>query len=226
VKKAEQILEQQLSKHKTPGLQYYFFNRVTKTFTALAILQLVEKGLLKLDDPASDYLPEFPYPKTITDPSFHAKGYQKRWSLLNLVLGFLINKSNYVDQSEGPWNSFRNFYVNCPSYGGLIGSGSGFIPYLQELLRPDCRLISEESKRMLFTENITNKGKHTGMCLAWFKGELNRHTYFTHAGGGFYYCEIRFYPELGKGSVIMFNRSGMSDERFLDKVDNLSLKQM
>ena len=57
------------------------------------------------------------------------------------------------------------------------------------------------------------------MCLAWFKGELNGETYYTHAGGGFYYCEIRLYPDLEKGSVIMFNRSGMSDERFLDKVD-------
>ncbi len=57
------------------------------------------------------------------------------------------------------------------------------------------------------------------MCLSWFKGELNGHTYFAHAGGGLYYCEIRLYPELGKGSVIMFNRSGMTDARFLDKTD-------
>ena len=56
------------------------------------------------------------------------------------------------------------------------------------------------------------------MCLSWFKGELEGHTYFAHAGGGFYYCEIRLYPELGTGSVIMFNRTGMTDARFLDKV--------
>ena len=57
------------------------------------------------------------------------------------------------------------------------------------------------------------------MCLSWFKGELEGQTYFAHAGGGFYYCEIRLYQELGRGSVIMFNRSGMTDARFLDKVD-------
>jgi hypothetical protein len=41
-----------------------------------------------------------------------------------------------------------------------------------------------------------------------------------YAGGGCgYYCEIRVYPDAGIGSVIMFNRSGMKDERFLDKLD-------
>jgi hypothetical protein len=57
------------------------------------------------------------------------------------------------------------------------------------------------------------------MCLSWFKGDLQGNTYFAHAGGGFYYCEIRLYPDLGTGSVIMFNRSGMRDVRFLDNVD-------
>ena len=96
MKTAQQILDHQLSKHNTPGLQYYFFDKdsiiysyeggladiinqqkvtenttfnaysVTKTFTALSILQLTEKGMFGLDDPVSDYLPDFPYPKTIT----------------------------------------------------------------------------------------------------------------------------------------------------------------
>ena len=30
----------------------------------------------------------------------------------------------------------------------------------------------------------------------------------------------RLYPDAGIGSVIMFNRSGMKDERFLDKLDH------
>ena len=58
------------------------------------------------------------------------------------------------------------------------------------------------------------------MCLGWFAGDLNGNKYFAHAGGGGgYYCEIRIYPDLNKGSVIFFNRSGMSDERYLDKLD-------
>ena len=352
MKTAQQILDHQLSKHNTPGLQYYFFDKdsiiysyeggladiinqqkvtenttfnaysVTKTFTALSILQLTEKGMFGLDDPVSDYLPDFPYPRTITirqllthssgipnplplkwihsanehdtfdsksffkeifqrhqktkfrqneqfsysnlgyvllgmlieqvsgltyeeyvvnhiikklgippdqlgfnipDVNLHAKGYQKRWSILNFILGFMIDKSTIVDRVEGRWTSYINHCVNGTSYGGLIGSGGGFVSYLQELLKSDCRLISEEFKQQLFTENRLANGKGSKMCLSWFKGELNGDTYYTHAGGGFYYCEIRLYPDLGKGSVIMFNRTGMTDARFLDKVDSVFL---
>jgi hypothetical protein len=31
--------------------------------------------------------------------------------------------------------------------------------------------------------------------------------------------DLRIYPELGVGSVILFNRTGVSDERILDKLD-------
>jgi D-alanyl-D-alanine carboxypeptidase len=119
--------------------------------------------------------------------------------------------------------AFKNFYVNGPSYGGLKGTGNAFVTYLQELLKPDNQLITKNSKKVLFTENILTNGKQSKMCLSWFKGDLNGHTYYTHAGGGFYYCEIRLYPDLGKGSVIIFNRFGMSDERILDEFDKFLL---
>ena len=46
---------------------------------------------------------------------------------------------------------------------------------------------------------------------------------FTFVGDGFSLWlsifEIRIYPQIKRGSVIFFNRSGMSDTRFLDKLD-------
>lgn len=39
---------------------------ITKTLTALAILQLVDRGVLGLDDPVTDLLPGLPYPRDIT----------------------------------------------------------------------------------------------------------------------------------------------------------------
>ena len=129
-----------------------------------------------------------------------------------------------MDTAEGKWKPFNNYYVNGNSYGGLIGNPAGFQKYIQELLKPDCLLISDQYKEMLFNENLTNSNKSTGMCLSWFRGQLNKQEYFAHAGGGGgFYCEIRIYPKLGKGSVIMFNRSGMKDERFLDKLDILHI---
>lgn len=345
---AEHFLSGQIAGQKTPGLQYYHFNQenilysycgglaniekqvevtaettfnaysVTKTFTALSILQLAEKGLMDLDQPAGNYLPDFPYTGDITirhllthtagipnplplswvhspdehdsfdykvyfedlfrkhsktkrkpnvkfaytnlgyvllgmiiekisgqsyteyvsgniikksginpgklgftipEARLHAKGYQKRISFTNIILGILLDKSIYMDRKVGRWISVKDLLVNGTPYGGLIGSGKSFVPYLQELLKPDNRLVSDNYRKQLFIENFTSDNKATGMCLSWFRGHLNGHTYFAHAGGGFYYCEIRLYKELGRGSVIMFNRAGMTDERFLDKVD-------
>jgi CubicO group peptidase (beta-lactamase class C family) len=349
MKSAEHFLSGQISNHRTPGIQYYFFNQdtilysyhggyadlekgkkvtgattfhaysVTKTFTALAILQLEEQGRVDLDRPVLEYLPEFPYPSDITirhllthtsgisnplplkwvhtadqhdsfhyeeffetvfrqsdrtkfrpgekfaysnlgyvllgmligkvsgqgyvgyvreqiiiragipqekldftipDINLHAKGYQKRFSFTSLILGILLDTSKMIHKKEGRWISAHPFYVNGAPYGGMVGSGMGFTSYVQELLKPDSRFLSDEYKAKLFKENKTNNGKATGMCLGWFMGNLKGHTYFAHAGGGgFYYCEVRIYPESGSGSVVMFNRSGMTDARFLDKVD-------
>lgn len=157
---------------------------------------------------------------TIINSNQHAKGYHKKYSFSNIILGLLINKSKYIDTTEGKWNSFKNNYVNGASYGGLIGTPNAFVRYIQELLKSDCKLITDRYKKMLFTENYANNNNATGMCLSWFTGQLNGKQYFAHAGGGGgYYCEIRIYPDLDIGSVIMFNRTGMSDERYLDKLD-------
>ena len=79
----------------------------------------------------------------------------------------------------------------------------------------------------MFNENYTIANRATGMCLSWFRGTLNGQEYFSHAGGGGgYYDEIRIYPNLGIGSVIMYNRSGMTDKRFLDKLDKYYVNEM
>ena len=349
----EKILLDQIRKNRSPSVQYAIFNKdsliksyafgyvdienqikadrattynaysVTKTFTALAILQLSEFSKLRIEDPIKDYLSDFPYNPKITikqvlthsagipnpmplawihlsseteafdrdeffkkilakhkntianpdekftysnlgyvilgkliekvsgfkyedyiqnkiigplgirksemgfeihDTTSHATGYQKKYSLTNAILGLLIDKSKYMSKSGPGWKPFKPFYVNGPSYGGLIGTREAFIKYIQELLQPECKLITDDSRKILFTENKTLEGRPTGMCLSWFKGYLTGHEYFTHAGGGGgYYCEIRVYPRLNKGSVVFFNRTGMSDQRFLDQIDKFYL---
>jgi CubicO group peptidase (beta-lactamase class C family) len=292
---------------------------VTKTFTALSVLQLAERNKVDIELPIKNYLSEFPYApevtirqlmshsagipnpiplswihladdhtsfnrndffshifirnnKTISDPNDkyaysnlgyvilgqliekvsglsyedyvrkniitplkispgeldftsagmkqHAVGYHKNSFISTIILGLLIKKSMYMGKGEGSWIPFKDNYVNGAAYGGLIGTSNAFVSYVQELLKPNCTLLSDDYKKMLFTENYTNKKKASGMCLSWFCGHLNGRQYFAHAGGGGgYYCEIRIYPEHGIGSVVMFNRTGFSDERFLDKLD-------
>jgi CubicO group peptidase (beta-lactamase class C family) len=152
----------------------------------------------------------------------HATGYHKRFSFSNLILGFMMDKSKFYGPVEGKWNSFNNLYLNGAPHGGLIGTPQAFVTYLQALMNDDSGLISEDSKTLLFKENETNNGKKTGMALGWFVGELEGQKYLAHAGGGGgYYCEIRIYPDINRGSVIFFNRSGMTDERILDEFDVL-----
>lgn len=347
----EQVLNFEIERGKSPSVQYYIFDQykildsfqkgfadiegqkkvdinttynafsITKTFTALAILQMVEDGKLELEKPVIHYLPDFPYGTSITakhllnhasgipnpiplswihlenehqtfdrnsffntvfdknkkvkfkpnekfaysnlgyvilgqliekisgksyeayvfeniiqkisvvqgdltftipDMDNHAKGYTKRMSFGYFIMSFFINKSKFMGASEGKWRSFKKFYVNGAPYGGLIGKPKSFVKYIQELLNDNSNLISKAYKAKLFQENKNIQGKNTGMCLSWFAGELNGIRYYAHAGGGGgYYCEIRIYPEIKMGSVIFFNRTGMSDERYLDKVDKL-----
>jgi D-alanyl-D-alanine carboxypeptidase len=156
----------------------------------------------------------------INQPTVHARGYHKRWSFSNALLGFFIDKSQFMDHPESRWKPFNHFYVNDPAYGGIIGSPTGFVAYLQELLKDESTLIADEYKQQLFTENVLSNGSPSGMCMSWFTGNLNGNRFFTHAGGGGgYYIELRLYPDIDTGSIIIFNRSGMRDERFLGKVD-------
>lgn len=347
MKNINSFLKDQVDNHQTPSIQYAFFDTdsiiyemryglrnvktkeqvdsatlyhlysVTKTFTALSVLQLAQNGKVVLDKPVSFYLPEFPYSKEITiqqllshtagipnplplkwihlaeehdgfkrdnffaevfkansklefepgtefkysnlgyvflgqlvervsgqsfekyvteniiepsgialtelnfqiQPSSHAVGYHKWWSFSNAIFGFLIDKEKFMGKREGKWKPFKYFYNNGIAYGGMFGTASGLIKYAQNLLQPNSILINDSYKEMLFAET-TAMNKPTGMSLSWFTGSLKGNRYLSHAGGGGgYYVELRVYPELGVGSVIMYNRSGMTDERFLDKAD-------
>lgn len=163
----------------------------------------------------------------IPHPVLHATGYHNKRSLSMMLLGLLLNKSKYMDAPVGKWKPFKEIYLNGAPYGGLIGNIRGFVKYGQELLKDDNTLISKELKQFLFTENKTNDSKPTGMCLSWFKGKVAGYDYYTHAGGGGgYYGELRLYPDVKLGSFIIFNRSGFSDERYLDRVDVQCLKMM
>lgn len=161
----------------------------------------------------------------IKDPCNHATGYHPRISFSNLILGFFIDKSKYMAKPVENWKPFRTIYVNGSPYGGLVATPSSLVKYIQALLKPDCQLLTNDLKNLLFTENHTADNRATGMCFSWFKGRISGVDYFTHAGGGGgYYCEIRIYPDLGLGSTVFFNSTGMSDRRFLDRLDSEYLR--
>ncbi len=347
MKSIQQRLNEEVAESKTPSVQYFFFDTdsvlfefstgksnlvteasvdartryhlfsVTKTFTAVAVLQLAETGKIDLGKAAVEYLPDFPYDKSITvrqllshtagipnplplrwihlenehasfhrdeffseifqkhpklefapgtgfkysnlgyvllgqlverisglsfdeyvrrniveqsgvtrddlgftlDTARHAVGYQRWFTLLNAVLGFMIDKKKFMGERTGDWVPFKPFHNNGIAYGGLFGTGNSLVRYGQALICKDSKLLSDASKSTLFTECTVN-GKGTGMAMSWFTGQVKGHSYVAHAGGGGgYYIELRLYPNLGVGSALLYNRTGVSDERALDKLD-------
>jgi CubicO group peptidase (beta-lactamase class C family) len=202
-------------KYSYSNLGYVLLGQLIETISGKAYEEYIDDNIIKLIDVRPEDLGF-----EMDDTGRHAKGYHKRLSLSNLILGFFIDRTKYFEKSEDKWTPFRSFYVNGTSYGGLTGTPDAFVKYVQELLKPNCRLLVSDLKKLLFIENYTNNYKPTGMCFSWFRGELNGKKYFTHAGGGGgYYSEVRIYPLLNMGSVVFFNRTGMKDERFLDNVD-------
>lgn len=347
------FLKQQVDQQQTPSVQYAFFDSdsiiyefcyglaniktgkpvdvsttyhlysITKTFTALAVLQLAEKGKINLEYPVINYLPDFPYSERITveqllshtagipnplplrwvhlteehrsfdrniffkeifrknlkllsepgikfkysnlgyvllglliekisgqtfekyikeniidliaaepgslgfeiNPSVHATGYHKWWSISNLILGALIDKRKFMGEKERVWKPFHYFYNNGVAYGGMLGSSIGLIRYAQTLLKDNSVMLGNHYKKILFTGTQVNQ-KRTGMSLSWFTGKLKGNQYFAHVGGGGgYYTELRLYPDLNTGSVIMYNRSGMTDKRMLNKTDSFFISE-
>lgn len=139
---------------------YHAFS-VTKTFTALAVMQLAEQGKIDIDKSAADYLDEFPYSADITVRQLlsHTAGIPNPNPLP------WIHPANEHQEfnrgaAEGKWQPFKPYCINGASYGGLVGRPESFMIYAQELLKKECRLLSPEYKELMFTENspsITNQ---------------------------------------------------------------------
>jgi CubicO group peptidase (beta-lactamase class C family) len=161
---------------------------------------------------------------TIPQAQQHARGYVERWSLLNLVLGFFIDRERFIAARSGRWLQLRPLYVNGAAYGGLIGNARGFARYLQALLGRD-HYLSPHLRAQLLTAAHAPDGSALGRSLGWSAGTLQGRPYFAHAGGGpGFYCELRLYPRAGRASVVMLNRSGIRDERLLDRIDRASIE--
>jgi CubicO group peptidase (beta-lactamase class C family) len=129
----------------TPTTPFYI-GSVTKSFTALAVLQLVEEGQLELDTPIQTYLPWF----SLADET-HASVITVR-QLLNQTSGMARGDHNrdalapaapieegvrnlkHVQPSQPPGTAFQYFNANYTILGLLVEqvSGLAYDEYLQE----------------------------------------------------------------------------------------------
>ncbi len=196
------------------NLGYILLGQLIERVTGLRYETVVEQRILIPTGATSD---ELGFARALSGS--HATGYLRSPSLLSFVLPFMVDTDRLMGERTGRWRSFHPFLVNGASYGGIIGTATGFRAYLQALMRGSV-LVDDAGRELLFRENRTKDGKRTGMAMGWFTGTLHGERYVAHAGGGGgYYAEIRLYPDLGRGSALLFNRTGVADERALDRFD-------
>jgi D-alanyl-D-alanine carboxypeptidase len=91
---------------------------VTKTFTALLILQLVEEGYLSLDDPLAKWFPDLPNAGVITVRQLlnHTSGLPEY--LPKVVMKSIIPSTYWTPQAL--WNSPKTSRSSCPAPAGPI----------------------------------------------------------------------------------------------------------
>lgn len=198
------------------NLNYLLLGQIIEKVSGLSYPDFIRKNIITRIG-----LEKRPMEFVVHNDLHYARGYQKRLTLLNLMLGFLIDRKKFTTSSNNPaWIKFKKYYVNGTAYGGMIANAYSLTKFIYELSKPHSVLLSDTWKDILFTKQKTNNGNEIEMTLGWFTGKLNEIHYFGHAGaGGGYYCEMRFYPDNDMATAIMLNRSGMRDERFLDELD-------
>ena len=155
----------------------------------------------------------------IPDQARHANGYLAKYSLTNLVKGF-VTDSKFWGGYEGNWLRIKSHYINGPSFGGLVGAARSFACFLQDQLRAESALFSPKTKGLLETRQTDDSGRPIPMTLGWHIGETNGATYFFKQGGGDgFHSEMRLYQTRGIASVVMANCTNFNSTRFLNRVD-------
>lgn len=200
------------TKTRYSNVGYLILGEIVERVSGQSYREYIRQHIFEKIPSGSGYL-GFTHPET----GEYATGYHRRRSFSNLLLGLLLDKKKYTRPASSGWLAFKPLYLNGSAYGGVVANGRGLAAYLQAVLKNEL-FDNPATAGLLFAR------KEPGMGLGWFTGTLNGQVYHTHAGGGGgYYCEIRVYPALQLASVMMTNRSGFTDERLLDKVDDGTL---
>ena len=100
---------------------------VSKTFTAIAILQLMEKGIINLDADVRNYLPSFPYKNiTVKNLLSHRSGLPNYVHLMDGKSVILTRKKN----KRGKWVTYRKTISN--NWGNGLVTNQKVLEFLAE----------------------------------------------------------------------------------------------
>ncbi|WP_246010634.1 serine hydrolase domain-containing protein [Nocardia mexicana] len=106
---------------------------ITKTFTAIAVLQLWERGLVDLDAPADSYLRGFRL--VAADPRYGP-----------VTIRHLLTHTSGVGETAYPWQALQ------PDFGESVAGGTP-VPSLGEYYRRGLRVGAEPGTRWAYTDH-------------------------------------------------------------------------
>lgn len=111
-------------KHPVDQQTIYHWASITKTFTAIGIMQLRDRGRLSLDDPVVKYLPEL---RAVHDP-FGDVG--------EITLRHLMSHSGGFRDPTWPWGGNKSWHPFEPKHWSQIVA---MLPYTEVEFRPGSR---------------------------------------------------------------------------------------
>jgi CubicO group peptidase (beta-lactamase class C family) len=159
----------------------------------------------------------------ITDPANHATGYLARHSWLNMLKGFVMDGA-YFGGTEGPWLRIHSHRLNGPAFGGVVATARGFGRFLQDQLAPTSVLLSPAARTAMMTRQRDAAGEALPMTLGWHARDVDGETcLYKEGGGGGFHGEMRLYPRLGLGTVLLTNATMVDMTRWMTPVDRLFL---
>ncbi len=153
-----------------------------------------------------------------------AVGYQRRWSLMAMLVPFMRIPRGVLDGKVGFYRAFHRFYVDGSSYGGLIGPVRDAARLVQAHLNggqvDGVHILSADSVATM--QRISVRGRLIDVGLGWFRRHSSvteAHPYLEQLGGGAgFFNDMRIYPEDSLGIVVMGNSTSYDIERVLAAV--------
>lgn len=201
------------------NIGYWLLGKIVERAAAISYTDYVRMhilGPLNLSAVEMDFV--------IRHPEAHATGYLARYSLMNLLKRFVIDR-RYWDGYDGRWLRLNPVYVDGPAFGGLVGGARGFRRILQDQLASDSVLLCRKSREILETRQTNGAGHPIPMTLGWHVGQSDGVNYFfKEGGGGGFHSEMRLYPTAAVGSVVMVNSTGFKSTPFLNRMDGAFVK--
>lgn len=202
------------TKYAYSNIGYWLLGKVVERASGETFSSYVSEHILR---PLAIAPRELGY--VVADPAHHATGYLEKYSFMNLVKGFLIDR-DLIGDYNGRWLEVRSHYLNGPAFGGLVGTARGFGTFLQDQLRERSVLFNDTTRHLFYAPQQTIRGTPVAMTLGWHIGDLHGTRFFyKEGGGGGFHCMMRVYPGDGIGTVVMTNATGFDVGRLLDAID-------